>query len=206
MPHRYSPVRWDRINRARDFLEKLELTDATSYVKYFHLYKNRIRIDDGLSMKENALILHPDMSYTNKKTGEIEPTYQGCQQTKTELCEFRKRMKNNAVIIYCNYDKDTGAAIYYNLPTQDVYHVALEHVNKIIKGMSRNKNNALSLFKLSKKERDSIAKFHGDELRRELLKKMAEKLSKKRKKEMEILIENEGKQTTTVQEEKEAEE
>lgn len=187
MPSVRSPVRVDKIVEAMDFLKAMQLEDATSDAKIFFTFQKRETREQGLSANEWAIITRPTKIYKHEKTNEIRPLPESLAQAKQEIRNFRKNMKNHSVILYCMVDPDDGHALYFNIPTKKLYETVSRNIDKIIQGMNDNKDDALKLFTLTKKQRNRIAKLHADEQRKEIMKKIIAQLSKKRREEIEAL-------------------
>ncbi|TVL96757.1 MAG: hypothetical protein CV087_23295 [Candidatus Brocadia sp. WS118] len=187
MPSVRSPVRVDKIVEAMDFLKAMQLEDATADAKLFFLFQKRESLEEGLSLKEIAIINRPTKLYKDEKTNEIKPWPESLAQAKQEVCNFRKNMKNHSIILYCMIHPDDRHALYFNIPTKKLYETVSRNIDKIIQGMNHNKEDVLKLFTLTKKQRNRIAKLHADEQRKEIMKKIIAQLSKKRREEIEAL-------------------
>lgn len=202
-----SPIRDDKVKEAQEYIILAQLEEATATAKLFFLFVKRTKRADGLSMNELALILHPDKTYLDEKTGQVKPTPEGYRQAKQEVGQLRKDMKNHGVILYSIIDKETGSYYYFNIPTKALFDIVSDHMERIIKGMKKNKKTAYDLLGIPKKERTKLSKFSGDRLRRELMKRLAAQLDKKRKKELEKLLEEqESKQSSAAEASKEGDE
>lgn len=190
MPRSNSPVRWDKIKEAWKFLRDLDLTDATAEAKLFWLFKNRQNIESGLSLKETIIIIHPE-KVNRDPEGKILFSIEVFGQIKEEIRQFRKKMKKHAIVLYCMKHNETGAQIYFNIPTHQLYDIIKRRIERIIKGMRVNERDAISLLNLSKRERNKIAKLHADEQRRILMERIKKQLEKRRQKEFEDLQQSE---------------
>ena len=135
-----------------------------------------------------CLILHRDKTDVNVETGEIVPSQKSVRQTKKELYDLRKDMKNNALIIYSYKDRETGAIVYFNMTTMEYFLTHIRRIEKIIKGIYRNKKAGLELLKMSRKERNKIAKLKADQYRNEQLRKIQKNLAKERQDELKEII------------------
>lgn len=184
----HAPIRWDKIREAREFLRIRELENSLSYVKDFYLYRYRTSIKDGLSIFEHSIIHRPDQVYKDPKTGETLPTNGSINISKSEYREIRKRMRQDSIILYCLTDKETGAQVYFNITTMELYNMVMRRIDKIIKGMQKNKKIALDLLKLSTKERKKLLKVRADQIEREHLERLKKELSKERKEELKQIL------------------
>jgi len=185
MPQNFSPIRWNKIHDARNYIYNNDYGDATDEAKLFFLFKKINNLIDGLSFKEIALVLHPEMIFVDEKTGQIFPNQDSCEKTRKAFKILRKTTKNHSVVLYCNRNTTTGAVLYYNIPTKELYDETRKFVNRCARGILENRRNVLSSFELGRKARKSLTKHHADDLRRIQMKKEVKKMYKKRREEVE---------------------
>ena len=188
-----SPIRPTKIKEALKFIVTAELEHATNQAKLFFLFIKRTKLIDGLSLNEIAIILRHgnDNLYTDPITKALKPTMESWRQAKQEVLQFRKQMKNHGVILYSVVDPETGAYYYINISTMELWRLVVNHMDRIIKGMKKQKKDGFDLLGIPRKERNKLSKLKGDQLRRELMKRLAAQLNKKRKKELEEILEQE---------------
>jgi hypothetical protein len=188
-----SPIRPEKIKEALKFIATAELEHATNQAKLFFLFIKRTKLADGLSLNEIAIILRHgnDDLYTDPITGALKPTMESWRQAKQEVLQFRKQMKNHGVILYSVVDPEKGAYYYINISTMELWRIVVSHMDRIIKGMKKQKKDGFDLLGIPRKERNRLSKLKGDQLRRELMKRLAAQLDKRRKKELEEILEQE---------------
>ena len=181
------PIRWDIVDEVRKFLRDLELIDAPIQTKMFYIFRNRTNISKGITFLELCVILHEDKITKDPKTEEIIPDHWGMMQTREDVRQFRKNMKYTSVILYCLTDKVTGASLLINITTAELFEIIIRRMDKIVKGIHHNKNQALKILGLNKKDRNKLSKHNANLLRRDHLDKLNKILSKERQKELAYL-------------------
>lgn len=186
MPRWHSPIRWDIIRKWKKFLIDAGLYDATIDAKLFFIFRDLYEIKNGLSFKEICLILHPDKVEIDKETGEEQPNISGYGLTRQEIKNLRKnKFFSKSLVLYCMTDEKTGAQIYFNIGTLTLFRIVEKRLNKIIKGIEENRDYAIEALKIPLGRRKKLSKNTADEIRRQIIAKIAKQMERKRKMEME---------------------
>lgn len=181
MPLWNSPIRWRLIREWRQFLLNNGLYDATTDAKLFFIFRELFEIKYGLSFKEICLILHPDKIEANG-----EPNNNNYGLTRQEIRNFRRnKFYTKSLILYCMTDEKTGAQLYFNIGTLTLFRIVEKRLNKVIKGIQENRDWAIEVLKVPLSRRKKLSKNTADEIRRQIMKKLAKEMERKRKKEME---------------------
>ena len=126
-----SPIRVDKVEEVKQILKDNKKDTATIFEKLEFIFAERTKIEEGLSIKELALILYPDLVTVNemfagKKDLEtwIKIVMPVINKTKNSIISFRRWTleERNAladdyvfILLFLRKSKTNGGWLYYNI-------------------------------------------------------------------------------------------
>ena len=135
----------------------------------------------GKSRKEISLIIHPDKTYIDPKTGEEKPTPEGLKQTGREMSEIN-RSRKGGVHLYSTIDNKKGWILFFNKQKLQDFRENEESMNKVIKGILDNRDYVLDDLKQPKPKRKKVTQNFANYFMNKMLEKQRKKLERERNK------------------------
>jgi hypothetical protein len=175
-----SPIRVEKVEEIKQILTNNKKITASIFEKLEFIFAERTKIEKGLSIKELALILYPNLVTVNemlagKKDLEtwIKIVMPVINKTKNNILEFRKWTleERNAlgddhmfVFLYPRKSKPSGAWLYYNVDDlKEAREIDIECARRILirdkkrKQMEEEKINEILKMKPSKEREEKLA-------------------------------------------------
>ena len=175
-----SPIRVEKVEEIKQILTNNKKITASIFEKLEFIFAERTKIEDGLSIKELALILYPNLVTVNemlagKKDKEtwINIVMPVINKTKNSILSFRKWIleEKNAlaedyvfVFLFPRRSKISGEWLYYNVDNlEEAREIDKERARRILirdkkrKQMEEEKINEILKMKPSKEREEKLA-------------------------------------------------
>ena len=179
----YSPVRIEKIKEAKKILEIINMGEIqkskykppTMMQKLYDLFiDGRDTLEDGLSIKELALILYPNLVTVDemfKGKYHNHATYSTIKNTYKNLSRFRKWKKREDIILYSR-QTPSGKWLYYNIQDEKEFEEVELRMAKMVLGIQKYMNRAEDILEMKPEERQRKQEQFEEKLRQKHKKKM----------------------------------
>ena len=164
----YSPVRVEKIEEAKKILEIINVEERinpkyktpTMLQRIYNIFiDGREKLEDGLSIKELALILYPDLITIDQMIAGkddydtywniIWPTL---KKTRTNISRFRGWKKNKEIVLYPR-KSPSGKWLYYNVLDKKEFEEVELRLAKVTLSMTKQLERKKDTLEMSAKER-----------------------------------------------------
>jgi hypothetical protein len=192
----YAPVRVEKIEEAKKILEIINVEERinpkyktpTMLQRIYNIFiDGRKKLEDGLSIKELALILYPDLITIDQMIAGkddydtywniIWPTL---KKTRTNISRFRSWKKNKEIVLYPR-KSPCGKWLYYNVLDKKEFEEVELRSAKVILSMTKQLERKKDTLEMSPKERAKKEQEFDKELEERVRKRVTKREERKKK-------------------------